>query len=121
MLYVGILLSGRCGFPPMIRRTVIAALLLATQPAYTHGLYDILCCADNDCSPIADAMVHETGETIIVRVLPGSHPMWPKEKAAALMLEFERSKLRKPIDGNWHVCISPSAAPLCLYPPQRGF
>lgn len=107
----------------MNRRTFIlaAALIALSQPAYTHGLYEYACCADNDCAPIADKMVHEAGEIIIVRVEAGSHPMWPKEKASALMLEFQRSALRKPIDGNWHVCISPSASPLCLYPPQRGF
>lgn len=105
----------------MIRRSLIAILILAPFTASAHGLYEYQCCADNDCQPIADNAVHEAGETIVVRVLPGSHVMWPKDKAASLMLEFERSKLRKPIDGNWHVCISPSGAPLCLYPPQRGF
>lgn len=91
--------------------------------APSGAMYEYIpCCSNRDCAPIPDTLVHEMGGgLIVVRVPPGAHPMHGKEKTNVLVLEFEGEKIRKPLDGSWHVCISPSGTPLCVYPPLRGF
>lgn len=102
------------------------ALLIAV-PAFAHqapsgAQYEWNpCCSNRDRAPIPDRFVHEVSPGLVaVRVPPGAHPMHGPEKTTALYLEFEGEKIRKPLDGEWHVCISPSGTPLCVYPPRRG-
>jgi hypothetical protein len=101
---------------------VLLALAIGSAPrAEAHGLYSAICCSDFDCSPVSDSAVHEAGDTIVIRVLPGQHPMWGKDKTEPFVAEIQRSALQEPIDGRWHACISPSGKLLCVYPPLRSF
>jgi hypothetical protein len=79
------------------------------------------CCNQNDCADVPDRNVHEIGDGhVAMRIEPGAHPLWPKDKAAALYIEFGPQHRREPIDGAWHACFSPSMTPLCYHPPRRG-
>ena len=107
----------------MNRRTfILSALATAfSAPAAAHWRYDPACCSDADCQPVPDGYIHETGDIIVVRVPAGAHKMWPIEKRATFYAEITRAELRQPLDGRWHVCISPGGALLCVYPPERSF
>ena len=106
--------------------TAAAAVLLAlaiwsAPKAPAHEGYDYRCCGNNDCAPVPDAAVYEAGTVIIFRIAPGTHPMWPADKAATLIVEVDRRLLEpRRIDGRWHICLSRALAPLCIYPPDRG-
>ncbi len=94
---------------------------MLASPVRAHWRYDAACCADNDCQPVPDSAVHEAGGGVIVRLMPGQHLMWGKDKSGDFVAEIARGDLRKPLDGHWHVCIGPAGNLLCVYPPMRGF
>ena len=96
-------------------------ICVAASKANAHWKYPYDCCADNDCQRVADSAVHEAGDVVVVRILPGSHIMWGKDKPAALVAEIPRAALRQPLDGEWHVCIGPTGSILCVFPPMRSF
>ena len=102
---------------------VLLFVCVVASRANAHWRYELIpCCSGEDCDPIPDSAIHEAGDVIIVRVLPGQHKQWGKEKTEPWVWEFKRSDLRKTLDGRWHVCIQPGTAyGLCLYPPDRGF
>lgn len=101
---------------------ILLALAIWSAPnADAHEGYDYRCCGQNDCAPVPDAAVHEAGPVIIFRIAPGTHPMWPADKAAALVVEVDRFRLEhRRLDGRWHICLNPALAVLCVYPPDRG-
>ena len=107
-------------------KAALIAILLA-GPAFAHNApsgvqYLPECCSQRDCAPVPDRMVHELGGGAYgVRVPPGSHPMWPADKGAALYVEFSGPQVKPPLDGEWHICLSPTGAPLCIHPPMRSF
>ena len=102
-------------------QAALIAFLLAA-PAAAHEAYDYRCCGQNDCAPVPDSAVHETGDVILFRIAPGTHPMWPADKKAHLMVEVERFKVEhRRLDGRWHLCLNAAQVPLCVYPPERGF
>jgi hypothetical protein len=105
----------------MRRRSILAGLLLLASPARAHWRYDPVCCADNDCQPVPDSAVHEAGDVVVIRLAPGQHIMWRKDRTTDFVAEIARADLRKPLDGRWHVCIGPTGLLLCVYPPERGF
>jgi hypothetical protein len=87
-----------------------------------HEAYDYRCCGQNDCAPVPDSAVHETGDVIIFRIVPGSHPMWTAKETRPLIVEVERFKVEhRRLDGSWHLCLNSAQIPLCVYPPDRGF
>lgn len=101
---------------------IIAAGLMAVASASAHEAYDYRCCGERDCAPVADSAVHESPDVIVFRIAPGTHPMWPADKAAHLVVEVDRFRLEhRRIDGRWHVCLNPALHVLCVYPPERGF
>ena len=110
----------------MSRRACLAIVaacvaLLVAIPAFAHSVYDYRCCGNHDCAPIPDSAVHEAGEVIVFRVAPGSHPMWPADKAAHLVVEVDRFRVEsRRLDGRWHLCLNAAGFPLCVYPPERG-
>ena len=106
-------------------QAALIALLLAV-PAAAHNApsgakYLPECCDNRDCAEVPDRNVHELGDGhVAMRIAPGSHPLWPADKKAALYIEFSPQHRREPIDGSWHACFSPSMTPLCYHPPRRG-
>ena len=111
----------------MIRRTVLACLLFTPFAARAHqtrsgAMYLPECCNQRDCAEVPDSHVNEIGGGhVAMRIAPGSHPLWPADKAAALYIEFGPEHKRDPIDGSWHACFDPAFKPLCYHPPNRGF
>jgi hypothetical protein len=103
--------------------TFVCGLLLGlASVAKAHEAYDYRCCGMNDCAPVSDSAVHETGDVIVFRIAPGTHPMWPADKAAHLVIEVERFRVeQRRLDGRWHLCLNPAQFPLCVYPPDRSF
>jgi hypothetical protein len=94
---------------------------LLTLTASAHLRYDYRCCGEQDCAPVASSAVHETGDVIIFRIAPGSHPMWPADKPAHLIVEIDRFRLeQRRLDGQWHICLNPALIVLCAYPPDLG-
>jgi hypothetical protein len=110
----------------MNRRTLIIAAILAPLTARAHtaksgAAYLPECCNHRDCAEVPDANVHELGGGhVAMRIAPGSHPLWPADKAASLYIEFAPHHRRDPIDGSWHACFNPEFNPLCYHPPNRG-
>lgn len=112
---------------PVFWAAWLTLVFAALTPAWAHNApsgasYEWNpCCSNQDCAPIPDHLVHEIGPGLIaVRVPPGAHPMHGPGKATDLYLEFDGDRIRQPIDGQWHVCINPAGAPLCVYPPRRS-
>lgn len=107
----------------ILAATALAFLVIiaAHTNASAHWRYSPLCCSDADCAPAPDSAVHETGSTVTIHISPGQHPMWGKDKATPFVAELHRSSLQQPLDGRWHVCISPGGVLLCVYPPTRSF
>jgi len=111
-------------FTKMVCRVlfVIIITVFTITLVTAHEGYDYRCCGNNDCAPIEDSAVHESGEVIIFRIAPGTHPMWPAEKAAHLVVEVDRFRLEhRRMDGRWHICLNAALQVLCVYPPERGF
>jgi hypothetical protein len=107
----------------IVAATALALLLItaASTKTQAHWRYSAACCSDVDCAPVPDSAVHETGSTITLHIAPGQHPMWGKDRPAAFVGELHRSALQPPLDGRWHVCLSPAGTLLCVYPPARSF
>jgi hypothetical protein len=105
-----------------------SALFAALTPAWAHqapsgAAYEFIpCCSNHDCSPIPDRFVRENADgSITVTIPPGAHPMWPADKPGDFVWTFTGEKIRKPLDGDWHACISPLGDGLCVYPAVKGF
>lgn len=89
----------------------------AHNPNDPGHFYDYECCALNDCGPVPAENVAETPNGYVVRVKPGTHPMWKASETETLVLTFSyrTSKVKPSRDGNWHVCFNAKLEPLCLY------
>lgn len=110
--------------------TALAMLALAScgagTPVYAHQAmsgwtYPVECCSDRDCAVIDGRTVRETPAGYVVTVQPGGHPMWGREQTAPLVVTFAYRDAKPSPDGQWHLCISPTGRPLCLFPKQGGF
>lgn len=97
-----------------------AAMLLASMPAAGHGPWPYECCSERDCAEVDARHIREEGEFVHILIPPGAHPMWPADGRAAFVGRMERSRLRKPVTGEWGVCISPTGTLLCVFPPLSG-
>ena len=85
------------------------------EPVWAHDWYPASCCSDRDCAPIKPSSVKEASGGYIVTIAPGSHPMWGFENSAPLTVTFAYRDAKPSPDGQWHLCLSPAGAPLCLF------
>lgn len=83
----------------MILGLLAMALLIWAATAHAHSFYDLECCQDKDCRPVACSEVRRVG--------PGW--VWKDRSFTPAMLRFSP-------DGNCHVCVG--VAPHCIYLPQ---
>jgi len=100
---------------------VACAVILGVATARAHGPWPYDCCHENDCEEIAKEWVRERGGLITFTVPPGGHKMWPADGRPAFVVTVERKDLRKPVTGEWSICISPAGKLLCAFPPDQGF
>lgn len=111
----------------LVMAAVAAAVLLAiaiwsAPKADAHGWYDNECCNERDCDAVPNRAITERGDTIILRIRPGEHLVWGKDKTEDYVREFPRASLRRSQDERWHPCIHPlTFALLCIYEPPRSF
>lgn len=100
-------------------RAALAALLIAT-PAAAHGPWPYECCHDRDCDEVDAKNVRDEGGQVHIRIPPGTHPMWPADGRGDFVVTVPRAAVRKPVTGEWGVCISPSGSLLCVFEPLSG-
>ncbi len=94
----------------------LAAALLAPLAGFAHGPWPYECCHDRDCAEVDARHVVEAGDEIIITLPAGAHPMAP----GGGRWTTTRDRLRKPVTGEWGVCLSPTGALLCVFPPAVG-
>jgi hypothetical protein len=97
------------------------ALWLIASPAHAHGPWPWACCADNDCDEIDARFVKEYPEddTIRIAIPPGGHKLWTREQTTIWRVTLHRSQLKKPVTGEWGLCIKPYTFEfLCAFPPM---
>lgn len=88
----------------------IAILLLIgwlVGDAWGHWFYEMHCCNQQDCKPVADSAVTETSAGFELHDIPE-------------FVERSSPKVRKPINEEYHVCRNPAGALLCIYPKFQG-
>lgn len=72
-----------------------------------HDLYEMHCCNNRDCKPVADNEVTQTSTGFIV---DGQHVTRPDPR------------IRKPINEQFHLCRHfQTGQLLCIYPKLQGF
>ena len=79
--------------------------------------YPFECCSEADCARIDASEVRETPSGFVVTIMPGRHPMWPKERRAPLRIEIPHEKAQRSPDGHWHLCINDAGELLCFFAP----
>jgi hypothetical protein len=84
-----------------------AAALVLTVTALAHWQYEMHCCNQQDCKPVADSVVTETSAGFQLNDIPE-------------FVERSSPKIRKPINEEYHVCRNPAGALLCVYPKLQG-
>lgn len=105
-----------------LRLALLAALAcLLARGASAHDWYPYECCSGHDCAPLADARVRETPTGYVVIVMPGEHPMWPRERAAPLTLAIAYGRAKASPDGRFHLCINGAGELLCWFAAVGGF
>jgi len=112
--------------PPGFRRLVLIVLALLMlgawlSKAHAHGPWPWACCADNDCDEIDARFVREYPEddTIRIAIPPGGHKLWGPEQTTTRRVTLHRSQLKKPVTGEWGLCIKPYTFEfLCAFPPM---
>jgi hypothetical protein len=93
---------------PRVVALAIAGMLALVCAALAHGKYPFECCSDNDCRPVHVRDVQRVGSEWHVRTQDG-------------VVAFPMSKVRAPLDGDWHACWIPKTQiPLCLFMPEGG-
>jgi hypothetical protein len=100
--------------------SALAILVALTPVSLAHGPWPHECCHDRDCAEVSARHVVEEGDTVRIVIPPGTHPMWPADGRAPFVTTTKRDRLRKSVTGEWGVCISPSGALLCVFPPALG-
>lgn len=113
----------------VIKAAVVILLLLLSScvgfgffigRASAHGPWPYECCSDNDCSEIDSKYVKEIGDSVHITFPPGHHPKWPADGRPPFSAIIPRSSLKKPVSGEWSICIYPSGTIVCVFPPQSG-
>jgi hypothetical protein len=110
------LFSGRV----RVTMRALASVAFIAFPAAAHGPWPYECCHERDCAEVDSKSVKEIGDTVHISIQPGSHPMWPADGRTAFVGSIRRAELRKPVTGEWGVCISPTGKLLCVFPPMTG-
>jgi hypothetical protein len=82
-------------------------ILLGIKAAQSHWQYEMHCCNQQDCKPVADSVVTETSAGFELHDRPE-------------FVERGSPKIRKPINEEYHVCRNPAGALLCIYPKFQG-
>ncbi len=101
-------------------RALLLGLALLAFPAAAHGPWPHECYHDRDCAEVSSKHIREDGERVHIIIPPGEHPMWPADGRTAFTAIVPRSLIRKPVSGEWGVCISPSGTLLCVFAPLSG-
>jgi hypothetical protein len=96
--------------------SALTAGLLTPLAGFAHGPWPYECCHDRDCAEVDARHVVEAGQEIIITLPAGAHPMAP----GGGRWTTTRDRLRKPVTGEWGVCLSPTGALLCVFPPAVG-
>lgn len=118
--------------PPEIRGSFRMALFLlvvtfvlfavGTYHAQAHGAYPIECCHDRDCAPIDPRLVKKLPDgSFEVTLGPQDHPMLAEAgltERRKWLIPVER--VRKPLNGDYNICFSPTAAFLCFFDKADG-
>ncbi len=87
-----------------MRRFALAlAMLCASSSAFSHSWYDIYCCSEGDCAPVATSRVKETASGYVLDGKP-----------------VEPEKVRRSQDGQFHACFPRPDYLRCFYAPDRG-
>jgi hypothetical protein len=81
--------------------------LAGIKVAQAHWQYEMHCCNQQDCKPVADSVVTETSAGFELHDRPE-------------FVERGSPKIRKPINEEYHVCRNPAGALLCIYPKFQG-
>ena len=87
-----------------------------------HGSYPIECCHDRDCAPIDPKKVTRNDDGSFTLTLgPKDHPMLA-EAGVKDVREYRVSgnTVRKPLNGDYHVCFSPTGLLLCFFDRDAG-
>ena len=84
---------------------LLAALLFSS--AHGHENYEPACCSNKDCFPVADAIVTETSAGFTLN-------------DTGEFVERTSTKVRKPLDEQYHLCRNPHGTLLCIYPKFQG-
>jgi hypothetical protein len=100
--------------------SAILSILAITTYAWAHGPWPYECCHNRDCAEVEARHVRESGDEVLVEIPPGTHPMWPADGRPTFIKAVKRTQLRRSVTGEWGVCISPSGALLCVFPPALG-
>jgi hypothetical protein len=115
------------GVKVLVVAGAIAALALgmAVGAAFGHAApsgwhYDLDCCHNQDCEPVAAGVVRERDGGFAVRVAPGTHKMVPAGAAAVVgHLPYNHPRVRISGDRHYHVCIV-NGTVMCIYVPSGG-
>jgi hypothetical protein len=95
-------------------------MLASAIPTWAHGPWPYECCSNRDCDEVDAKSIREDGDQIHITIKPGTHPMWPADGRGDFKATAPRAALRKPVTGEWGICISPSGSLLCVFPPLSG-
>lgn len=104
-------------------RIILAVLALASAyHAQAHGAYPIECCHDRDCAPIDPRLVKKLDDgSFEVTVGPQDHPMLAEAgHVGRKTWKIEGYRVRKPLNGDYHICFSPSGSLLCFFDKSDG-
>jgi hypothetical protein len=86
---------------------IAVSVLLAVGVAKAHWIYELACCSKEDCKPVADAIVTENSAGFLLN-------------DTGEFVERTSTKVRRPLDEQYHLCRNPAGALLCIYPKFSG-
>lgn len=105
-------------------RYIIRILFLAlmTTTAAAHGSYPLECCHDRDCAPIDPRAVKKLDDgSFEVTLGPEDHPMLAEAgQVGRKTWKIEGYRVRKPLNGDYHICFSPTGSLLCFFDKSDG-
>lgn len=85
----------------------VLALTVCTGPARSHHWYEVVCCSDKDCAPIADDAVKATPQGWF---LPSTGETLP----------YNASNVKRSQDERFHRCVATDGSTRCIYVPGMG-
>jgi hypothetical protein len=106
-----------------MKRLIFALALTIAAPAGAHqsskGMhYDSWCCNGGDCAEIPAKAVKAEGNTLIITLNPGDHPLVTRTH----VYRFDARNVKQSQDGEYHACLWPTEDKMrCLYKPPEAF